>query len=92
VLWSGVRFAEYETPQGPPNAELVPRPDQIHGPDGAGGGGTFIDSGWPESMRVMSGSGPFGPIFIGVWQSLQDMMSTRYFPRAGAVASSGFAG
>jgi hypothetical protein len=31
----------------------------------------------------MSGSGtPLGPIFQGVWQSLQDMIVTRYFPRS----------
>ena len=30
----------------------------------------------------MSGPGPFGPIFSGVWQSLQPPMVTRYFPRA----------
>ena len=28
-------------------------------------------AGCPESMRVMSGSGPFAPTFHGVWQSLQ---------------------
>jgi hypothetical protein len=33
-------------------------------------------------MRDMSGSGPFGPILKGVWQSLHDMMVTRYFPRS----------
>ena len=29
----------------------------------------------------MSGSGPCGPIFHGVWQSLQPMIFTRYSPR-----------
>src|SRR5215207_957456 len=29
----------------------------------------------------MSGSGPFGPILAGVWQSWQPMAVTRYFPR-----------
>ena len=43
-------------------------------------------------MRVMSGSGPFGPIFNGVWQSLQPPAVTRYLPRstgdmAGAAAT-----
>jgi hypothetical protein len=40
----------------------------------------------------MSGSGPFAPIFIGVWQSLQDMIATRYLPRAAAPAGATFAG
>jgi hypothetical protein len=31
----------------------------------------FKFSGWPESMRLMSGSGPLGPILNGVWQSMQ---------------------
>ena len=30
----------------------------------------------------MSGSGPLAPIFQGVWQSLQPMVVTRYFPRS----------
>ena len=30
----------------------------------------------------MSGSGPFGPITHGVWQSLQPATVTRYLPRA----------
>src|ERR687897_104220 len=30
----------------------------------------------------MSGSGPFAPIFAGVWQSWQPMAVTRYLPRA----------
>src|SRR5688572_10865136 len=30
----------------------------------------------------MSGSGPFGPIVNGVWQSLHPMTVTRYLPRA----------
>ena len=33
-------------------------------------------------MRLMSGSGPLGPIFHGVWQSLQPATVTRYLPRA----------
>ena len=33
-------------------------------------------------MRLMSGSGPAGPIFHGVWQSLQPATVTRYLPRA----------
>jgi hypothetical protein len=30
----------------------------------------------------MSGSGPFGPILNGVWQSMQAEVATRYLPRA----------
>ena len=30
----------------------------------------------------MSGSGPFGPILNGVWQSEQPIMVTRYLPRS----------
>jgi hypothetical protein len=30
----------------------------------------------------MSGSGPFGPSFHGVWQSLHPMIVTRYLPRS----------
>jgi hypothetical protein len=33
-------------------------------------------------MRDMSGSGPIGPIFFGVWQSLQPPAVTSVFPRA----------
>jgi hypothetical protein len=29
----------------------------------------------------MSGSGPFGPIFAGVWQSWHPIDDTRYSPR-----------
>jgi hypothetical protein len=30
----------------------------------------------------MSGSGPFGPFFHGVWQSLHPIVRTRYAPRS----------
>jgi hypothetical protein len=33
-------------------------------------------------MRDMSGSGPFGPIFTGVWQSWQAEVETMYLPRS----------
>ena len=61
---------------------FVAAADTIHGPCGAGGGGSLSLSGWPDSMRLMSGSGPFGPISHGVWQSLQPATVTRYLPRA----------
>ena len=37
----------------------------------------------------MSGSGPFGPIFHGVWQSLQPPNETRYSPRTTRAAPGG---
>ena len=40
------------------------------------------ESGCPESIRDMSGSGPLAPIFKGVWQSLQPPTVTRYLPRS----------
>jgi hypothetical protein len=38
----------------------------IQGPSSFGALVTGMFSGWPDSMRDMSGSGPFGPIFMGV--------------------------
>ena len=52
-------------------------PATPHGPSSFGGGGSFIPSGWPDSIRVISGSGPVLPIFIGVWQSLHPTTVTR---------------
>src|SRR5581483_12165454 len=37
------------------------------------------------SSFVVSGSGPFGPIFFVVWQSLQPPIVTRYLPRSTGV-------
>ena len=78
VSTSGVRLAVKLTPHGPANAVLVAAPLQVHGPDSFGGGGMTKSAGWPESARDMSGSGPLGPSFHGVWQSLQPMARTRY--------------
>ena len=76
VSLSGVRFAVKLTPHGPANAVLVAAPTTSTAPRGsAGGGGIFMLSGWPVSARVMSGSGPFGPSFQGVWQSLQPIVA-----------------
>src|SRR5512140_2958584 len=66
---------------GVDHAVSVTAPAAIHGISIFGGGITRF-SGCPESMRVISGSGPFGPIFRGVWQSLQPTIVTRYFPRS----------
>ena len=49
-----------------------------------------MPSGCPDSIRVISGSGPFSPIFQGVWQSLQPEVVTRYLPRASLSAVGSF--
>src|SRR5262245_30551627 len=85
VSASGVRLAVKLVPQAPANAVLVTPPLHVHGPDGFGAGGMTRSAGWPESSRDMSGSGPLGPSFQGVWQSLQPMARTRYAPRWAAV-------
>src|SRR5215467_10717953 len=83
VLSSGVRFAAKLTPQGPENAVPLAAIVISHAADGAAAPPAIgNDSGWPDSIRPMSGAGPFGPIFNGVWQSLQPPMVTRYPPRA----------
>src|SRR6185436_3738105 len=81
VSGSGLRLAVKLTPHGPANAVLVAAATDTHGSGGSdGAGGMIISAGWPVSMRDMSGSGPLGPIFHGVWQSLQPMVSTRCAP------------
>src|SRR3954452_23022956 len=69
-------------PHGPANAVFVAAPVHIHGPLCSGAGGSTNCDGCPDSMRVMSGSGPRGPIFSGVWQSLQPAIWTMYLPRS----------
>src|SRR5687768_4691147 len=82
VSASGVRLAVKLTPHGPAHAVLVPAAVTSHGPGGScGAGGMASVSGCPESMRVMSGAGPDGPTFHGVWQSLHPAIVTRYLPR-----------
>src|SRR5262245_63499783 len=81
VLRSGVRFIVYEMPHGPANAVFEPMLADVHGSLSLGASTTEIVSGWPDSMRDMSGSGPPGPIFHGVWQSWQPDVFTRYSPR-----------
>src|SRR5262245_8259459 len=81
VSGSGVRLAVKLIPQGPANAVFVAAPAQAHGAASAGGGGSFTSCGCPLSMRLVSGSGPLAPIFIGVWQSLHPMILERYRPR-----------
>src|SRR5689334_11900934 len=82
VFLSGVRFIVYEMPHGPAHAVFVTPATMFHGALTGGGAGICSVSGWPESIRDMSGSGPFGPIFQGVWQSLHPPIVTRYWPRA----------
>ena len=60
------------------------------------GCGTPSLSGWPDSIRDMSASGPFGVMVFGVWQSWQPPPMTSILPRsicdcavAGAAAGAG---
>src|SRR5688500_10066897 len=82
VFSSGVRLVAKLTPQGPAQAVWSPEAEAIHGPDGAGGGGSCVPSGWPDSRRLSTSTGPCGPICFGLWQSPQPMAVTRYFPRS----------
>ena len=59
------------------------------------GAATLMFSGWPASIMLMSGSGPFGPSFLVVWQSWHPPPITSIFPRSagdGAGAAAGAAG
>src|SRR4029453_10720153 len=83
VSLSGVRLAVKLTPQGPAKDVIVAAPVHPHGPAGSGGaGGVGNCWGGPLRIRDISGSGPFGPSFHGVWQSLHPPNETRYWPRA----------
>src|SRR5436309_423890 len=82
VSLSGVRLAVKLTPHGPAHAVFVAATCTIHGPDGGGAGGSSMSDGCPVRARDMSSSGPFGPIFHGVWQSLQPIVFTRFAPRS----------
>ncbi|MGE3508385.1 MAG: hypothetical protein AB7N65_05830 [Vicinamibacterales bacterium] len=67
VFTSGVRLAVKLTPQGPECAVLVGVEATIHSGDVTRAGVVMTNcSGWPDNIRDMSGSGPFGPIFSGV--------------------------
>src|SRR5262245_54869825 len=99
VVSSGVRFAAYDTPHAPLHAVRSSVVCVEYGLPFASTnfatGPTF--SGWPESDRSRSASGPFGPIFLGVWQSWQPPPITSILPRstgdtagaAGAAAGAG---
>src|SRR4051812_39136421 len=71
VSLSGVRLAANDTPHGPDHAVNVSVIPIAHWLPRAGvyGAFTLIVSGWPASIMLMSGSGPFGPSFFVVWQS-----------------------
>src|SRR5438552_12508727 len=73
VFLSGVRFAANDTPHGPLHAVSVSVVPMVHGVPGAGsyGAATVMFSGCPDNIRDISGSGPLGPGFFVVWQSLQ---------------------
>src|SRR5215471_15881099 len=95
VALSGVRFMAKLTPHGPAHAPrwLLAIVPHLSGPiTPFGTGGSLSIDGLPESSLDMSGSGPFGPNFFGVWQSLQPPTVVRYLPRstgdwAGAAAA-----
>ena len=82
VSGSGVRLGVKLTPQGPVQAVLVPSMPPTQGSGSAPGASITKSCGWPESARVMSGSGPFAPMIQGVWQSWHPEVSTRYLPMA----------
>src|SRR5512140_1676984 len=78
-------------PHGPDHAVRSQEAVAIQGPPGSlGGAGRTSFSECPESVREKSGSGPWGPIFLGVWQSWQPMIRARYLPCS--MAGSGAAG
>src|SRR5687768_12059987 len=90
VSRSGVRLAVKLTPHGPANAVLVAAIETSQGSGWRGAAGIFTSAGWPDSARVMSGSGPLAPSTHGVWQSWQPEVDTMYLPRAtGSAAARG---
>src|SRR6187431_1163183 len=69
-------------PHGPDHAVNVAAAAPIHGISSFGAFVILRDSGCPDSMRSMSGSGPLGPILAGVWQSWHADVDTMYLPRS----------
>src|SRR5688572_2361132 len=67
VRGSGVRLAANETPHGPLQAVKCSLVAAIHDEPDAGWNGalTLAPSGCPDSSLSTSGSGPFGPYFLG---------------------------
>src|SRR5262249_13938219 len=85
VALSEVRFIAKLTPHGPAHAPrwllaTVPHLPAPMTPFGTGG--SLSIEGFPDSSLLISGSGPFGPNFFGVWQSLHPPTSVRYLPRS----------
>src|ERR1700730_1481415 len=64
------------------NAVFVSEPAHVHPWPSAGAPANVTRSGWPDSIREKSGSGPFDRGFKGVWQSSHAMTDTRYRPRS----------
>src|SRR6185369_8199766 len=82
-------------PQGPAHAVRSPVVMAPHcvGPSTPGGtAGVDAAAGWPDSSLAMSSFGPWGPNTLGVWQSWQPPMATRYLPRSTAEFLAGLAG
>src|SRR5689334_15928764 len=85
VSLSGVRFIAKLTPQGPSHAPRWLLAMVSHFPSAIspfGTGATFSVEGLPDNSRDISASGPLGPNFFGVWQSLHPPTSVRYLPRS----------
>src|ERR1043166_8760809 len=83
VALSGLRFIAKLTPHGPAHAPRWLFARVPHGPKSPGGtGGILSMDALPDSSLLISGSGPFGPNFFGVWQSLQPPTRVKYFPRS----------
>src|SRR4051812_26880430 len=85
VVLSGVRFMAKLTPHGPAQAPRwllasVPHLSGANSPFGTVG--SLSADGLPDSSLDMSGSGPLGPNFFGVWQSLQPPTVVKYLPRS----------
>ena len=84
VFGSGVRLAAYDTPHGPLHAVRCSFVWTIHELPGSclAAAITPTLSGCPDNILLISGSGPFGPIFFGVWQSWQPPPTTSISPRS----------
>src|SRR6185436_4730617 len=78
------------TPHGPSHAprSLFTIVNHLSGAmSPAGTGATLLVEGLPDNSLSMSASGPLGPSFLGVWQSLQPPTVVRYFPRCTGVCA-----
>jgi hypothetical protein len=85
VCISGVRLYAKLTPHGPAHAvrSMFVSAPHFPGPSvPAGISGSGEPAVYPARSRVVSGTGPWGVMTFGVWQSLQPPTMTRYFPRS----------